>query len=268
VGYSILLPPGYESETRRYPVIYFLHGAGGNENGSAAAVAPGALQAMKAGTIPPIILVFPNGGVTTWYANSVDLSLPIETMIIDELIPHVDGAYRTIAAREGRAISGMSMGGFGALVLGLKHASLFSSIVAYAPALLDLLPNEDGEMVLTRAGGTHAGGHPIDPEQARRNALAYQKMFGGRPESFARHIPRVIVPREAATLRNMLPIRIVIGTADGLLNANELFHDLLIEHGYYHEYFVVNDVAHDLPTLLSRLGTDGFAFQARVGGWR
>jgi endo-1,4-beta-xylanase len=82
---------------------------------------------MKSGAVPPILLAFPNGGLTTWYADSPDGSLPIETTIIRELIPHVDATYRTLATREGRAIAGMSMGGFGALVLGMKHSGLFSS---------------------------------------------------------------------------------------------------------------------------------------------
>ena len=267
VGYSIYLPPGYEQGTQRYPVLYYLHGAGGNESGGPRTVVPRLIEAQRAGTVPPFIVVFPNGGLATWYADSFDGKLPIETMIIRELIPHVDATYRTQADRAGRAISGMSMGGFGAIVLGMKHADLFSSVVAYAPAFIEVARGPNGEVTLARPGGTHEDGNAFTAANWARNEAMYAQMFDNDPDVFAAHSPWAIVARDATRLRETLPIRFVVGTSDGLLNANELFHELLLEHRYYHDYFVLEGIGHDFGALYEQLGLVNFAFQAEAGGW-
>jgi endo-1,4-beta-xylanase len=268
VGYNVYLPPGYEQGTRRYPVLYYLHGAGGNESGGPRTLIPKLLQAHHAGMLPPFIVVFPNGGPATWYADSYDRKIPVETMIIRELIPHVDGTYRTVAERSGRAISGMSMGGFGAITLGMKHSSMFSSIVAYAPAFIEVLRGPDGSITLGRPGGTHEDGNALAANAWARNAAMYQQMFNNDPSVFAAHSPWTIVARDATALRETLPVRFVIGTDDGLLNANELFHDLLLMYRYYHDYFVLEGIGHDMGALYEALGMENFAFQARAGGWQ
>jgi endo-1,4-beta-xylanase len=268
VGYSVYLPPGYEQSTRRYPVLYYLHGAGGNESGGPRTLVPKLHEAHTAGTLPPFLVVFPNGGQSTWYADSHDGKLPIETTIVRELVPHVDATYRTLTDRSSRAISGMSMGGFGAIALGMKHPDMFSSVVAYAPAFIEVLRGPDGEVTLGRPGGTHEGGNALTPNQWARNAAMFEQMFDNDPDVFAAHSPWTIVSRDAPKLRDTLPIRFVIGTADGLLNANELFHELMTQHRYFHDYFVLEGVGHDIADLYEALGIHNFAFQARVGGWQ
>jgi endo-1,4-beta-xylanase len=268
VGYNVYLPPDYEQATRRYPVLYYLHGAGGNESGGPRTLVPKLLEAHTAGTLPPFLVVFPNGGQSTWYADSHDGKLPIETMIVRELIPHVDATYRTLTDRAGRAISGMSMGGFGAITLGMKHPDIFSSVVAYAPAFIEVLRGPDGEITLGRPGGTHEGGNPLTTNQWARNAAMFEQMFDNDPDVFAAHSPLAIVARDAAMLRDRLPIRFVIGTDDGLLNANELFHDLMTQYRYFHEYFVLEGIGHDMTALYDALGMHNLAFQARAGGWQ
>lgn len=268
VGYNVYLPPGYESGSRRYPVLYYLHGAGGNEDGGPRTLVPKLREAHAAGTLPPFLVVFPNGGRSTWYADSHDGKLPIETMIVRELVPHVDATYRTVTERAGRAISGMSMGGFGAITLAMKHPDLFGSVVAYAPAFIEVLRGPDGEVTLGRPGGTHEDGNALTANQWVRNAAMYEQMFANDPEVFAAHSPWTIVSRDAAKLRDALPIRFVIGTADGLLNANELFHDLLTMNRYYHDYIVLTGIGHDMTDLYDAVGMESFAFQARAGGWQ
>ena len=160
------------------------------------------------------------------------------------------------------------MGGFGALTLSFKYPDLFNSVVAYAPALVEVGPDADGILTLNRVGGTHAGGSQRSAESRAVTLLTFREAFGGDPAAFARHSPFTIVSRDAARLRDTLPLRMVIGTADGLLNSNEQFHDVLVGNAYYHEYFVVKDVAHNLARLYERLGVDGLAFHARAGGWQ
>ena len=119
VGYVVWMPAGYEQGSeKRYPVIFFLHGMGGTEASDAASFAGHVSGAIKEGLLPPMICVFPNGGVS-WYQGDV------EKMIIDELIPAIDRDYRTIAKGQSRAVAGFSMGGYGAVYLSVMHPELF-----------------------------------------------------------------------------------------------------------------------------------------------
>lgn len=267
VGYNVLLPPGYADSTRRYPVLYWLHGLGGNENNRPASLGPKILAAMKDG-VPPAIVIFVNGADYTFYVDSPDRGIPAATILVSELIPHVDATYRTNADRRGRAIEGFSMGGFGALHHAMSHPDLFGSVVAYAPALLEVEPWPEGGLTLRRAGGTHAGATPESPALRSKNKLLFERMFGGRPETFEEHSPYTLLRRHAPKLRTQLPVRIVIGTADGLWNAAQRLHTLMRDHAYEHELEVVEGVAHDSDRLFDAAGAKGLAFHARVNGWR
>src|SRR5678816_3664115 len=114
VGYNVYLPPDYATDTaRRFPVVYWLHGLGGNETSG---VFPADVDAaVRAAAIPPLILISANGGARTRYHDSADGKIMADTLIAKELVAHVDKAYRTIASRDGRSVQGISMGGNGAL---------------------------------------------------------------------------------------------------------------------------------------------------------
>ena len=95
VGYTIYLPPSYATTSFRYPVVYFLPGGGVDENYDAPPLLPSVDVAIRTGKLPPMLLVFVNGGQYTRYYDSLDGSIMMETTIIRELIPHIDGSYRT-----------------------------------------------------------------------------------------------------------------------------------------------------------------------------
>lgn len=134
VGYNVYLPAGYAESKRKYPVVYFLHGAGGTESSDAAGFSALLRAEAEAGHCPPVICVFPNGGMSG-YRDTPERKSMGETLIVRELIPLIDGKYRTIAGREGRAVCGFSMGGGGAIRLALKHPDLFSAAASWAGAL-------------------------------------------------------------------------------------------------------------------------------------
>jgi putative tributyrin esterase len=123
--YNIALPVKYDQTTDRYPVLYLLHGYTSNYTAWARLGAGDCARAYD------LIVVMPDVG-NSWYVNwakSEDgQKNQWEDFIIKDLIGHVDSTYRTIAKREGRAINGLSMGGYGALMLGLRHPDLFCSI--------------------------------------------------------------------------------------------------------------------------------------------
>ena len=129
VGYVVWTPAGYVQNTeKRYPVLYFLHGLGGNETSDAASFAGIVASAIKDGLLPPLICVFPNGGVT-WYQGDV------EKMIIDELLPSIDRDFRTLAKSQSRALSGFSMGGYGSVYLSVMHPELFCAAGSFGGRL-------------------------------------------------------------------------------------------------------------------------------------
>ncbi len=135
VEYSVYLPPDYDSSERSYPVLYLLHGYSDDETGwvqfgEANRIAD---DAINSGEAASCIIVMPDGKVT-WYVNSVDGSDPWEDMFIREFIPFIEEQYRIRKKKEFRAISGLSMGGNGALLLSMRHPDLFSSCVAMSAA--------------------------------------------------------------------------------------------------------------------------------------
>lgn len=130
--YNIILPARYEQTSDRYPVLYLLHGYSGNYTMWAKMGAPEAARAYD------LIIVMPDAGNSFYlnYAKTEDGEKNNwEDYIAKDLIRHIDSTYRTIAAREGRAINGLSMGGFGGLLVGLKHPELFCSIGSHSGAL-------------------------------------------------------------------------------------------------------------------------------------
>ena len=136
-SYLVWLPAGYAQQTNRYPVIYWLHGHGGNQRAGASTYVPYVEAAIKAGVLPPVIVVCVNGMGRGHYLDQANGKLPIESVIIKDLLPHVDQTYRTLATRAGRVIEGFSMGGFGAGHLGFKYPELFGTVVINSGALRD-----------------------------------------------------------------------------------------------------------------------------------
>ena len=146
---QIYLPEGYNQHdtTVRYPVVYFLHGAGGNS------YAHSELfrildNLIGKDTILPVILVKPDGSAqpwgSSWYTNS-ELYGNYEDCIVNDLIAFIDSAYYTIDSREKRAIMGGSMGGCGAMMLALKHPDKYCGVASHSGELdfihwLDLIP--------------------------------------------------------------------------------------------------------------------------------
>jgi putative tributyrin esterase len=132
--YNIVLPRGYEESTERYPVLYLLHGL--TQNYTAWGLSNG--TPFYAGLYDDLIVVMPDAG-NSWYVNwtSEDGGQKNnwEDHIITDVVNHVDWNFRTIARREGRAITGLSMGGYGAITLGLRHPEMFISIGSTSGAL-------------------------------------------------------------------------------------------------------------------------------------
>ena len=130
VKYSIILPKDYSKSEKSYPVVYLLHGLGGNhyswlEYGRLSQYVE---KAVYNGDIQEMIYVMPEG-YSTYYINDFYGKFPYQDMFIKELVPYIDTNYRTLPNNKKRATIGFSMGGFGALILPLKHPDVFSVAV-------------------------------------------------------------------------------------------------------------------------------------------
>lgn len=172
-NYAVELPASYQANpTRRYPVLYFLHGQFGNENDWERNGVSTLFEKMEADhDIAEMIVVMPNGG-SSFFINSFDGKSRYEDFIINELVPKIDADYRTIARREARGILGVSMGGFGSLTLGMKHPDIFSVAAAHSAAVLEEIPQEssaDRRMQFRLQLAERVFGNPINREFWGRN---------------------------------------------------------------------------------------------------
>ncbi len=141
VGYVVWTPPNYDASGKtRYPVVYFLHGAGGTEASDSAGFSSRIASGIRNGTFPAVICVFPNGGLSG-YRDAV------ESMIVDELIPLIDRDYATQAEASGRALAGFSMGGAGSVRLSILHPELFCAAGSWGGALSRRGTGEDSPLL-------------------------------------------------------------------------------------------------------------------------
>lgn len=142
VRYCAILPPSYDSaKTRRYPVLFFLHGLGGNEQMLVSSGGWNIIEDLwEQHRIGEFLIVTPAAD-TSFYINSRDGRERYEDFFLREFIPFIDKTYRTVANRDGRGIGGISMGGYGALHIAFGHAQLFASVTANSAALLAKFPN-------------------------------------------------------------------------------------------------------------------------------
>ncbi|HEY0791248.1 MAG TPA: alpha/beta hydrolase family protein [Chthoniobacterales bacterium] len=155
--YNVYLPDGYQNSGLRYPVLFMLHGFSENENAwvSKGRINGVADRLIAAGDISPLLIVMPGSG-DNWY---LDLREKIETAFIKDLVPEVERRFRTIPEREGRAVGGDSMGGYGALRFILKYPERFSAALLMSPAIY--VPEPPAASSARR--GT-VFGEPFDPE--------------------------------------------------------------------------------------------------------
>ena len=143
VRYCVYVPDGYDRDgSRRYPLLYFLHGLGDNEqtlfNSGGWTLIDDLQRQHKIGEF---LIVAPQGW-RSFYINSADGSFLYSDFFLHEFMPHIERKYRTVPGRTGRAISGISMGGYGALRFAFADPQLFSAVSAQSAALITESPQE------------------------------------------------------------------------------------------------------------------------------
>jgi S-formylglutathione hydrolase FrmB len=228
VHYCVYLPAGYDAAARtpgaaRYPLLYFLHGLGDNEQTLFNSGGWTLLDEMRRKhEIGNFLIVAPEGR-RNFYINSSDGKFRYSDFFLREFIPYVEGKYHAGASRKKRAVSGISMGGYGALRLAFAHPELFSAVSAQSAALITESPSE-----LDAASRTGAPlgkvlsavfGDPIDVAHWNANN------------------PFLLARKNATALRKM-SIYFNCGQADnyGFEKGAAALHEELIKEGVKHEY--------------------------------
>jgi len=145
VSFAVYLPPGYESSQRDYPVLYLLHGSGGDhtswvQSGEVAYIAD---KAISEGKSTPLIIVMPSSkGGKSGFFNGYQGEWPYEDFFFQEFIPSIEEQYRIRNNKRYRAISGLSMGGRSSFAYGIHHPEMFSSVCPLSPGSGPIEPGD------------------------------------------------------------------------------------------------------------------------------
>jgi S-formylglutathione hydrolase FrmB len=263
---TIYLPPSYASNTsRRYPVVYLLHGYGfGDEtfNGLLGVLGDSADRQVAAGTAKEMIVVMPNALTLhkgSMYSNSVTTG-DWETYVAVDLVAYMDSHYRTMASPMSRGLGGHSMGGYGALRIGMKHPGVFSSLYLMSSCCLNAtLTFEPGRMapaeaIKTREAAAEAArGRGFGASVSLASAAAWSPNPNNPPLFFdlpvkdgavqpdvvakwAANAPLAMIGQYVANLKTYKAIAIEIGTTDGLYRTNKELDGMLTSFGVAHTY--------------------------------
>ncbi|MBS0026801.1 alpha/beta hydrolase [Chitinophaga sp. 22321] len=202
----VITPGSYKNATQRYPVLYLLHGAGGN-------------YANWVNNVPVIkeladayqcMIVCPDGAVTSWYFDSpVDSSMRFETYVSKEIPAYIDQHYQTLPEPAHRAITGLSMGGHGALFLAIRHPDMFGAA---------------GSM----SGGVDFRPFPKNWELAKR--------LGPPGTDGANWTDYTVIKQVEGLKQGTLAIMIDCGVKDFFIDVNRNLHQKLLLAGIDHDY--------------------------------
>jgi S-formylglutathione hydrolase FrmB len=211
----VVIPDNY-STAKELPVVYLLHGYSGNHLDWINK----AKGFEKAADQYNLIIVCPDGGYSSWYWNSpVDPKSQYETFVSDELVKAIDSKYKTIKNRKGRAITGLSMGGHGALYLAIRHQDIFG------------------------AAGSMSGGVDIRPFPNDWDMAKQLGPYASQPERWEKN---TVINLLNLLTPNSLAIIIDCGTDDFFFKVNENLHQQLLYRNIPHD-FITRPGGHTWP---------------------
>lgn len=202
----VISPSSFKEKNKTFPVVYLLHGYGGNY-AQWPTIAP---QLSKTADALKIIFVCPDGGVGSWYFDSpIDSTIRYESYITKELVPYIDAHFPTKAMTQFRAITGLSMGGHGALYLAIRHKDLFG------------------------AAGSTSGGVDFTPFP---NNWDIKKALGTYEANKELWNTNTVLYQVEDLKNNDLSLIIDCGVDDFFLSVNRALHEKLLKLKINHDY--------------------------------
>lgn len=241
VGYYVYLPDGYDAKknkSKKYPVVYHLHGGRPGSESKSVSLSTFIDQAMRTKKIAPTIYVFPNGGPMSWYNYPQVKNGQGEDVFIKEMIPHVDATYRTFGTRAKRGIQGFSQGGRGTTRIIFKYPEMF--------------------------GSTAPGGSGYEPEERIRDSNGVESPnVRFAPGYDAWTLAKAYSKRKDAPPLNPL---IWVGTKGFNYEYNLKFMKYLDGLGIHYEKLIVPDAPHSTKIIYEKSGIELMQFHDRNFG--
>lgn len=219
ISYAVYLPPGFPSSEKQYPVLYLLHGFGSHHR---TWITEGNLKetadfSIRSGFLPPAVIVLPDAG-TSWNINDCRGKYRWEDMFLMEFIPYIEAQYHISRNPDHRAIGGLSMGGYGAIVLALKHPDIFHLVLAMSAALRtddDLLKTDETQWK-----------NNLKPVFSCRNDAPSQRITAHWQENN----PFLLLDQIPEDTLKQLSFYLDCGKDDYFYTSNRLFASLLEKH--------------------------------------
>lgn len=243
-----MLPPSYDDDkNRRYPIVYYLHGLGDNEQSMINAGGWSRYEDLLADKkVGEFLVVTPNG-YRGFYINSRDGSFRYEDFFMKEFIPNIERKYRVKAERASRGIMGISMGGYGAFHYAFKYPQMFTSVSAHMAALRKSAPPE--------LGGTSQG-------------ELMSSIFGARFDSVYYRLNSPFTLAEKAPLAELKRMHIYfdVGRTDNYNfdAGGEEMHKLLDHRGVPNEFHIYPG-RHDMAFVLEHFSASLIAHSKAFG---
>jgi acetyl esterase/lipase len=240
VSCLVYVPPGYEeSPDRHYPVLYWLHDAYCFPQ-SGLPFIDRLDDAIKQGEASAMLVVLANGVYDSLYCDRPGGGLPVASVVLQDLVPHVDATYRTIPRGEARALEGFGAAGFGALCLGFGHPDTFGAVSCFEVFV------------------------PTHKEFARGQAGPVERAFGDDSELYEKEGPWRLARVASRTYGRRHAVRLVVGGDSRFCYHTLRYSDRLEQVHIPHELHIVPDEGHHYGGLYEALGPDGFGFYRRL----
>ncbi len=216
---AVVTPASYSKSTQSYPVMYLLHGGSGHFNDWLNKT-PDKMLIHRLADQYNLIVVMPEGETFGWYLDSPhDPVSKFETHIIKEVIPKIDASYRTVKDRKGRVITGLSMGGHGAMYLSTRHPDVFCAAGSMSGALDMNLSNFN-----------------INPEFTQSLKDRFQQLLGSSTPTDEVFYKNSVINMAEKIKENGLAITIDCGVDDFLIEVNRELHRRLVYNNTPHDY--------------------------------
>ncbi len=216
---AVVLPQSYTNGKANYPVLYLLHGGGGHFS-DWLKLTPDKMLVKNLADEYQMIIVMPEGETFGWYMDSpFDASNKFETYVTQEVIQKIDQTYRTVKSNKGRAITGLSMGGHGAMYLSTRHPDLFGAAGSMSGAL---------DMNYTK--------FKVNEAFMKSLQERFQKLLGTSDPNHEVFVTNSVVNMIDKIKKNAMPTIIDCGVDDFLIDANRELHRRLVYANVAHDY--------------------------------
>ncbi|HTE33984.1 MAG TPA: alpha/beta hydrolase family protein [Chryseolinea sp.] len=216
---AVVLPATYANNKKAYPVLYLLHGGGGHFKDWLTQT-PDKMLVKKLADQYNIIIVMPEGETFGWYLDSpFDPKSKFETYITKEVVQKIDNSYRTVRSNKGRVITGLSMGGHGAMYLSSRHPDIFGAAGTMSGAM---------DMNYSK--------FRINEEFAKSIKERFEKLLGTSDVSSELFVKNSVVNMAETIKLNAMPVIIDCGVDDFLIEVNRELHRRLVYNNTPHDY--------------------------------